>query len=131
MPVFTLSRREWREFKTANGLTKSPVFKKADVGPSLVRLQKALKKWDSDQGEKAFGEVLVEANKVKKAFGKFIKVKGELGELSKDAERQIKTWEGELNNAVEFLKGVYRSNPEKLKDKDVKNMYSTFGELGL
>ncbi len=129
MPRFTLTRRRWREFKTDNGLTKSPMFKKADVGPSLVRLQKSLKKWDADQGEKALGSVLVAADKVKKAFAKFIKFKNEQGEMTKSAETQIKNWETELDNIVDFLGVVYRKNPTKLKEKDLTNMYDTFDQF--
>jgi hypothetical protein len=130
MPQYTLTRKKWREFKTANELAKSPIFKKADVGRYIERFQKALQKWGKEEGMKALGEALVEASKVKKAFAKFVRVHKELG-LKEDAEKQIKSWENELDNVVDFLRGVYKSNPQKLKEKDAKNMYATFNQMGI
>ena len=71
------------------------------------------------------------ADKLEKAFQKFIKLKEAKQELQDDARKQLVKWEKELDTVVKGLAKLYKGSQKDLQQGDAKNMEATFDKLGL
>lgn len=131
MGVMSLTRKEWRKFKKENNLERSAVLKKADVGPSIVKFQKAVSLCEDAPGKKSLEECLLKASNLEKAFEKFIKLKKGEVQLSKSAENRIEEWKSELGKVVAGLAKLHKTAGKELDDADAKNMDKTFDKLGI
>ncbi len=131
MSVMTLDRDKWKKFKTANNLSKSSVFKKADVGPLIEKFQKSVNECKKNPGEKSLLKCFGAADKLERAFQKFIKLKEAKQELQEDARKQLLKWEKELDSVVKGLAKLHKGSQKDLQQGDAKNMEDTFDRLGL
>lgn len=122
MGVLTLDRDKWKQFKEANGFSKSSFFKKADVGPTIDKFQTAMKKFEASKSEKDLMDAFKKAEALKAAFAKFINLKEAKAEMTAGAKQRLEKWSGELDDYVIRLAKFVKAFPAILKANDKKQM---------
>ena len=128
MHVTDLTREKWREFKEKNNLSKSSFFSKADVGPTIDSLQKAVTAFKGSATKRNLESVVKKAGELQKAFAKFIQLKEFKEELKDDAKARINKWSAQINDLTAQMADIYRQCKEELKENDRKELFGIFDQ---
>ena len=129
MSVLTLTRAKWKTFKTDNNLSKSSLFNKADVGPSIDAFATAYAAFKTSKGAKDLLKASGKLTDLQKAFTKFIAIKELKDEMTPQAKTQIETWHRELDGVMKSLAVIVKKHEPELKLNDAKIMNADLDKM--
>ncbi len=132
MAKITLTRSQWKTFKTDHHLSKSKLFAKADVGPTIDSLQKAQKAYTTSPSAKTLGSYFEKLDKLNKAMTKFVALKKNKDELTNGdkAMKKIEGWKQEISKQMKHLADYQRDNASALAQSDVQSLKADFKTMG-
>jgi hypothetical protein len=129
--AFTLTRDAWKRFKADNELSKSSVFNKADVGPSIDAVWTAAQAFNRAKTTDTVRKLFTKASDLEKAFGKFIALKETKAELKPPAKNQIEKWKQELDETKTDLANIAAKYKDDLADNQKQAMLATLKSAGV
>jgi hypothetical protein len=129
--AFTLTRDAWKRFKADNELSKSSVFNKADVGPSIDAFWTAAQAFNRAKTTDTVRKLFTKASDLEKAFGKFIALKETKAELKPPAKNQIEKWKQELDETKTDLANIAAKYKDDLADNQKQAMLATLKSAGV
>jgi hypothetical protein len=115
--AFTLTRDAWKKFKTDNDLSKSSIFSRADVGPTIDKFWEAANAFSTAKTTDTVRKLFTKCTDLEKAFDKFIALKEIKNELKAPAKAKIEAWKKELEQTKTALATI----ADKYKDDLAEN----------